>query len=76
MPDFSEARKSVKMAVGPGPLDELFLQTGVNKAVVCHPARSVESPLSVLCHNNHWGRREADSSYMVIVPGQAGGSSS
>lgn len=66
---FPEARRSVKMALGPGPLDELFSQTGVNKAVVCHPARSVESPLSCLYQNNHWGRREAESSYTVIVPG-------
>lgn len=64
------------MAVVPGPLGELFLQTGVNKALVCHPARSVESQPSFLCHNNNWGRHETDSSYMVIVPGQAGGSSS
>lgn len=59
------------MAVGPGPLDELLLHTEVNKAVVYHPVRSVESQLSFLCHNNHWGRLEAPSNYMAIVPGQA-----
>uniref|UniRef100_A0A8C6NUP2 TAF4A RNA polymerase II, TATA box binding protein (TBP)-associated factor n=1 Tax=Nothobranchius furzeri TaxID=105023 RepID=A0A8C6NUP2_NOTFU len=58
------------MAVAPVPLDELFLQTRVNKAVVCHSARSVESQLSFLCHNIHWGRHEAESNYMFIVPGQ------
>uniref|UniRef100_A0A3B4XFB9 TATA-box binding protein associated factor 4 n=1 Tax=Seriola lalandi dorsalis TaxID=1841481 RepID=A0A3B4XFB9_SERLL len=60
------------MAVRPGPLDELFLHTEVNKAVVCHPVRSVESQLSVFCHNNHWGRHEAAGNYMAIVPGQGG----
>lgn len=63
------------MAVSSGPLDELFVHTGVNKAVVCHPARSVESQLSFLCHNNHCGRNETAGNYMVIVPGQGGSSS-
>lgn len=63
------------MAVGPGSLDELFLHTGLNKAVVCHPVRSVESQLSVLCHNNHWARREAVGNYIAIVPGQGGSAS-
>ncbi|KAM3877971.1 transcription initiation factor TFIID subunit 4 [Diretmus argenteus] len=40
------------MAVDFGLLDELFLNTEVNKAVVCHPVRSLESPLSFSCHNN------------------------
>lgn len=63
------------MAVGPGPLDELFSHTGLNKAVVCHPLRSVDSQLSFLCHNNHWGRHQAAANYMAIVPGQGGSSS-
>lgn len=63
------------MAVGSGPLEELLLLTGVNKAVVCHPARSVDSQLSFLCHNNHWVRDEAVGNYMAIVPGQGGSSS-
>lgn len=63
------------MAVVPGPLDEPFLHTGVNKAVVCHPVQFVESQLLFLCHNNHWGRHEADDNYTAIVPGQGGSAS-
>lgn len=63
------------MAVGCGLLDEPFLHTEVNKAVVWHSVQSVESQLSFLCHNNHWGRHEAAGNYMVIVPGQGGSSS-
>uniref|UniRef100_A0A8C9ZWY7 TAF4A RNA polymerase II, TATA box binding protein (TBP)-associated factor n=1 Tax=Sander lucioperca TaxID=283035 RepID=A0A8C9ZWY7_SANLU len=33
---------------------------------------SVESQLSFLCQNNHWGRHEAAGNYMAIVPGQGG----
>ena len=58
------------MAVGSGPLDESFLHTEVNKAVVCPPVQSVESQLSLLCHNNHLGRHEAAGNYTAIVPGQ------
>lgn len=63
------------MAVGPGPLDEPFLHTEVNKAVVCHTVQSVESQLSLLCHNNHRGGHEAAGNYMAIVPGQGGSAS-
>uniref|UniRef100_A0A673A9T5 Transcription initiation factor TFIID subunit 4-like n=1 Tax=Sphaeramia orbicularis TaxID=375764 RepID=A0A673A9T5_9TELE len=58
------------MAVGSGPMDELFLHTEVNKAVVYHPLRSVESQLLFLCHYNHWFRHESAGYYIVIVPGQ------
>lgn len=61
------------MAVGPSLLDELFSQTGENKAVVCHPPRSVESQLSLFISLS-W--QEAAVNYMVIVPGRGGGSSS
>lgn len=63
------------MAVGSGPLDEPYLHTEVNKAVVCHPVKPVESQLSFLCHNNHWGRHEAAGYYIAIVPGQGGSAS-
>lgn len=63
------------MAVVPGSLDELFLHTEVNKAVVSHPVRSVESQLLVLSHNNHWARHETAGNYIVIVPGQGGSAS-
>lgn len=63
------------MAVGSGPLEEPFLHTEVNKAVVCHPVRSVESHLSCLCHNNTWVRHEAAVNYMAVVPGQGGSAS-
>lgn len=63
------------MAVGSGPLDEPFLHTEANKAVVCHLVQSVESQLSFLCHNNHCGRHETDGNYMAIVPGQGGSAS-
>lgn len=62
------------MAVGPGPL-WCFLYREVNKAVVCHPVQSLESQLSFLCHNCHWGRHEAAGNYMAIVPGQGGSTS-
>lgn len=62
------------MAVGSCLLDELFSQTGLNKAVVCYHSWSVESPLSLL-NSNHLGRHEAAISYMVKVPGQGGSSS-
>lgn len=58
------------MAVGSGPLDELLLHTEVNKAVVYHPVRSVESQLSFFV-TIITGRHEAPSNYMAIVPGQA-----
>lgn len=63
------------MAVGSGPLDEPFLHTEVNKAVVCQPVQSLESQLSSLCNNNHWGRHETAGNYMAIVPGQGGSAS-
>ncbi|CAB1433305.1 unnamed protein product [Pleuronectes platessa] len=63
---------SVKMAALPGPLDELPSQTQVNKALVRPPVRAVESQLSVLSPNDHWGRRETAAYYTAIVPGQAG----
>lgn len=63
------------MAVCSVLLDESFLHTEVNKAVVFHCVQSVESQLSFLCHDNHWCRREAAGNYMAIVPGQGGSSS-
>lgn len=62
------ARRRVKMAIDSDPLDEPFLHTEVNKAVVCRPVQSVESQLSFLCHNNHWCRHEAAGNYMNVVP--------
>lgn len=53
------------MAVGSGLLDELFLNTEVNKAVVCHSVRSLESQLSFPSHNYPWVRHEVAGNYMA-----------
>lgn len=51
------------MAVGPGPLDELFLHTEVNKALVYHPVRSLQSQLPSLCHSKARVRHQVADNY-------------